>query len=127
MSKPSTISGSMQIGNKKVTVKLALLLFEDGGVNIAYCPAVNVYGYGNTSTEASKSFEVCLEEFFTYTLHKKTLVKELENLGWRIKKEHKFYPPEFSSLLDKNKTLHKILNTRNFTKIDQDFTIPAFS
>lgn len=95
MSKPSTISGSMQIGNKKVTVKLALLLFEDGGVNIAYCPAVNVYGYGNTSTEASKSFEVCLEEFFTYTLRKKTLVKELENLGWRIKKNINFTLPSF--------------------------------
>ncbi len=57
--------------------------------------------------DARESFEICLTEFFDYSIKKKTLVAELESLGWTIKKQKKFTAPAFSSLLEKNKVLKK--------------------
>lgn len=127
INKSATISGDLRVENNTVVVNLAVLFFEDHGVQVAYCPAINIYGYGTSETEAMQSFEICMEEFFKYTIHKKTLTKELQHLGWKVKKEsrlHRFTPPVFSSLLDKNKTLHTILNTRNFQKVDKAIQIP---
>lgn len=123
--KSGMIAGKINIGGKRLEVKLSLILFEDGGNAVVYCPAVNVYGYGKTQAEAEQSFEVCFEEFLKYTFNKKTFASELEKLGWTIKKQRKFVPPSLSSLLDKNKTLHKIINTHDFTKQDRDFSLPA--
>lgn len=125
VNKSGMIAGKIQIDGKRLDVKLSLILFEDGGSMIVYCPAVNVYGYGQTQAEAERSFETCFEEFLSYTFRKKTFATELEKLGWTIHKQRKFIPPTLSSLLDKNKTLHKIINTRNFTKLDRDFSLPA--
>lgn len=124
--KSGTLSGSINIQGNRIQLDLPVILFEDGGCKVVYCPAVNVYGYGETEHAAQQSLEISLEEFFSYTLHKKTLSSELEKLGWKIKKK-KFTPPAFASLLDKNKTLHNILNTREFTKVERSFNIPAIA
>lgn len=124
-SKTGMVAGKIDVNGKRLEVKLSLILFEDEGNTIIYCPAVNVYGYGRTQAEAERSFETCFEEFISYTFRKKTFMSELEKLGWTIRKQRKFMPPTFSSLLDKNKTLHKIINTRNFTKLDRNLLIPA--
>jgi hypothetical protein len=109
---------------KVINVNLSVILFQEGGVVIAYCPAVNVYGYGENEREAKKSFEISLSEFFRYTLNKNTLCSELEALGWKIKSSSKFAPPAFSSLLSKNSDLKTIFNTHPFRKIDQGVSIP---
>ena len=66
-------------------------------------------------------------EFFDYAIKKKTLVAELESLGWTIKKEKKFTAPAFSSLLEKNKTLKKIMDTKDFKKINAPISLPSFA
>ena len=121
------VSGVIVTNDRKITVNLFVILFEDNGSQIAYCPALNVYGYGETEQEARKSFEVCLGEFFDYTIKKKTLVKELEALGWSIKKERKFTAPPFTNLLGSNKYLRKIMDTKDFKKVNEPIVIPSFA
>lgn len=99
-------------------------MFKEDNTFIAYCPAVNVYGYGMDEEEAKGSFEVCLSEFFRYTLHKDTLCAELEALGWKVTSNSKFTPPAFSSLLSKNSELKAIFNKHPFHKIDKGVSIP---
>lgn len=119
------VNGLFVKGKQKIEVALFVVLFEDNGSQIAYCPALNVYGYGRDEAEARESFETCLAEFFDYALKKKTLIPELEALGWTIKKEKKFTAPAFSRLLESNKVLKKIMDTKNFRKINAPIHIPA--
>ena len=125
--KSAKIKGVVMAQNKKIEINLFVVLFEDSGSHVAYCPALNIYGYGNSEIEAKDSFEVCLKEFFEYTINKKTLLAELKSLGWNVKREKKFKAPNFSDLLASNKELRKIMDTKDFRKISEPFVIPAFS
>lgn len=51
------VTGKIDINGESLDVNL----FEDGGNTIIYCPFLNIYGYGQTLTEAEHSFEVCFE------------------------------------------------------------------
>ena len=124
--KVGKVTGVMKTDDKRIRVKLSIVMFEDSGQKVVYCPAIDVYGYGTTETEATESFQTCLEEFFTYSIRKKTLIPELERLGWTIKKEKKFTPPVFSILLENKRTLSDIFDKRPFKKIDRNFAIPAY-
>ncbi len=123
--KSAKFSGTFTAKGRKITVNLFVIQFNDGDCCVAYCPALNVYGYGQTEEEARDSFETCITEFFSYTTAKKTLVKELEHLGWVVKKEKKFTPPLFTKLLETNRELKKIMNSRDFTKVNASFSIPS--
>jgi hypothetical protein len=65
--------------NTLIEVSLPVVLFKENNIHIAYCPAVNVYGYGESDSEAKKSFEISLSEFFRYTI---TL---LSTKSWTVK------------------------------------------
>ncbi|MDR0509754.1 MAG: hypothetical protein LBH06_01505 [Rikenellaceae bacterium] len=123
--KRTKFSGTVFFRDKQIIVNLFVIQFEDDNCRIAYCPALNVYGYGKSEEEARSSFEVNLAEFFDYAIKKKTLECELESLGWSASKGKKFTSPDFSSLLQSNKQLKNIMNTRNFSKIDRSFTLPV--
>ena len=122
--KKATIKGTFQTKDKLLTVNLPVILFQDGSCIVAYCPALNVYGYGLNEEEAKQSFETSLGEFFRYTITKKTFKSELEALGWTVKRKDKYTPPTFSSLLDNNEEFRDIFNTKNFTKFDTGVSIP---
>lgn len=109
----------------KITAQLFVMLFADGDTTVAYCPAINVYGYGSDEEQARASFEVCLDEFFTYTLNKGTLFVELEHLGWHCKSKHRLKPPTLAQLITRNKEMSDIWNNKNFTKFDKQIAIPA--
>ena len=65
-----------------------------------YAPALDLYGYGYTQEEAKKSFHIHLEEFIDYTIKNKTLHKELERLGWQLKKNKQPEPPSLKEYLN---------------------------
>lgn len=121
------VRGTVRAEGKFIKLNLFVIMFDDGNAKVAYCPALNVYGYGQQEQEARESFETCLTEFFDYAIKKKTLVAELESLGWAIKKQKKFTAPAFSSLLEKNKVLKKIMDTKEFKKINAPISLPAFA
>lgn len=108
-----------------IDVKLFVMLFSDGDSMVAYCPALDVYGYGKDEHEARISFETCLTEFFKYTLNKGTFFIELENLGWSCKKKHKPQPPTLSELISKNSEIAELWNNKEFSKFNTDIKIPA--
>lgn len=119
------VSGVFKSNGQTVKVSVPVILFKEEETFIAYCPSLNVYGYGDDEEGAKESFEYCLSEFFQYTLNKKTLISELESLGWVVKRKKKFIPPTFSSLLDSNADFRDIFNNREFTKLDQGVAIPV--
>ena len=108
----------------KVTAHLAVIFFEDSGSTVAYCPALDVYGYGSDEQEAKSSFETCLDEYFRYTVNKGTLKADLEGLGWKVTGSNKAVPPKFSTLLETNCDFREIFDSRDFRKVDETVDIP---
>jgi hypothetical protein len=125
-SKQLVFKGNYQLpeSEKRVEVTLSLLQFEQDQVVHIYAPALDLFGYGHSLEEAEKSFDIVLEEFFRYTLHKKTLRPELERLGWKIGKK-KISAPVLSDMIKSNAELKKIVDKRFPVMTNRLITIPA--
>ena len=121
------INGKWKNDQHTVNVNLSLIIFEEEGSSIVYCPALDVSGYGPNEDEAIESFEVSLGEFFQYTLHKKTFISELKRMGWTIKKSKTkpMTPPTMSKMLEENANFSHIFNNYPFKKINEQIAIPA--
>ena len=91
---------------------LPLISFFEDNCFITYCPALDLSGYGENETEANKSFEEVLSEYFKYTVNKKTLAEDLKKMGWTIRKNmHKNpIPPTMGKLLETNEDFNRIFN-----------------
>lgn len=106
-------------------VSLSLIIFKEDNAVIAFCPTLDLSGYGDSQTEAIKSFEFALEEFLRYTTNKKTINKVLSRLGWKQNiKQKTFSPPVLSDLLNK-KYMANIINNNDFTKKQYSVLMPA--
>ena len=118
------------IGNlpkdKRIELNALIVAFVEDSVYYYYAPQLDVYGYGQTETEAKESFEITLHEFFRYTLNKGTLQNELKRLGWKLRTKAKaIAAPGFSQLLQTNAELKDIVENRSFTKTQHLIQIPA--
>ena len=99
-------TGQFTTGGSTVRAKLEMYMFQEDGVYIVYCPALDLSAYGQNEEEARKAFEQTFEMHFTYCINKKSLYEDLKKHGWTIKgkKQKKdknflvcrfvaFYPP----------------------------------
>jgi hypothetical protein len=128
MAKQGTIKGQYAIGKSKIKCVLPLISFFEDNSYITYCPALDISGYGENETEADKSFELVLSEYFKYTVNKKTLVEDLRKMGWTIRKsiDKNPIPPTMSKLLETNEDFNRIFNNNEFRKTSKTINIPSF-
>ncbi len=110
--------------NKNIEVKIDLVEYKEDGIYYVYSPAFDLIGYGKSTKEARESWEVVLEEYFSYTLNKKTLIKDLQSRGWIIKTKKQFSSPSFTWMLQNNDQLSEIYNNYNFQKITKPISVP---
>ena len=101
----------------KYLVDILVVEFQEDNNYIHYSPHLEVYGYGLTEEEAKQSFDHSLEEFLSYTHNKRTLVKELERMGWVLKKgtpkqPKKISPPSLPELIRTNKTVEDLFSKK---------------
>ena len=111
-----------------VNANIPVIEFKEENVYYLYTPALDVYGYGYTKTEAKDSFEICIEEFFKYTIENGTLVKVLtEDLGWKITETETkpvLTSPDFFKSLKRSEDVYKSLSTLAFQKFNKIVKIP---
>ena len=91
MSKRSRFLGKLRNDSqtKNINVQVDVIEYEDDGIFYAYSPALDLIGYGISLVEARQSWETILQEYFTYTMNKKTLTKDLLHRGWIVRKGNK--------------------------------------
>lgn len=113
---------------KTVKVNLDIIEYQEDGSYIAFSPALDLVGYGSTIKEARESWQTVLEEYFRYTLNKKTLQKDLINRGWKMaKKTSHFTPPSFSWIVQNHKEVKDIYDNHAFRKRSTNVAIPNFA
>lgn len=122
-------SGQFVNDSAKLSLIVNLFQFQENGNTIIYSPAFDLSGYGKSITKAKESFEITIGEFLNYTIHKKTLAKELKRLGWKVNsediKQGRLKTPVLADLIQKNDYLAKILNEKEFIKFDQTVSVPC--
>lgn len=104
-------------GKKNVEVNVSIFLWDEDSLFYVYSPALDITGYGLNKEEARESFETILHEFILYTQNKKTIFKELENLGWAVNKRKKrVISPEFEDMLSENEHFKHLYKSKDLVK-----------
>ena len=121
------VQGKWQEGANSITLNLPVMFFEEDGVQIAYIPVLDITGYGKDEQEAKKSLEICLFEYFSYSIRKNTFIEDLKAHGWTVKKKTKPYvAPELTDILNSNEYLHNIINSRPYKMDRMDVSMPQY-
>lgn len=107
----------------KIEVRLDMIDFQDNGIFHTYAPALDLVGYGNTQEEARNSFDTILQEYINYTIHKGTLLSDLEKHGWQVSKKH-LDPPSFTWLIQHNQQAKDVFDSHNFSKRTNPVRVP---
>jgi hypothetical protein len=71
--------------NSNIETELEVFLFEEDGIWVSYCPALEVSSYGDNMDDAKDAFEDAVKIFFEETTKKGTLGQCLKQLGWEVK------------------------------------------
>lgn len=123
----ASFEGTWKHGNKTVDIKVSLIIFNDGDNVVAYCPALDLSGYGSNEDEAIESFKIVSGEYILYSTNKETFFKDLQQHGWKLPhhKKQNPIPPEMSDLLTTNPEFNRVFNNFQFKKIDHHFAMPA--
>lgn len=123
-----SFKGEYSNGKTRINVKVGVYIFTDDDTYIAYCPALDLSGYGNTEKEAKDSFVLSLSMYIEYCLNKNTLVKDLQKHGWGIKsmKQKKIKSPDVKSMLERLPDFREVLENKNYTKYTENVGIPMF-
>jgi len=120
--------GEWKRDGNTVEMNLPVMFFEDEGIQIAYIPVLDLSGYGKNEKEASDSLIVAINEYFTYTVRKNTLIDDLKAHGWTVKKKSRPYiAPEITDLINKNEYLHDIVNTKAYSVKRMPVNIPQYA
>lgn len=95
---------------------LDVLIFQDDGSYIAYCPALDM-------TEASDTFNSVIGDFYEhfqlyaeFCIEHNTLLDDLKAHGWSVG-DGVICPPIFSSLISNPEVRHILDNPINFDRI----------
>ena len=112
-----------------VTVKsmqIGVIFFKEDDAILAYCPSLNLIGCGNTEQEAKESFDIVFEEYINYTTENNTLIKDLEEHGWKIQGNNKkLVPPDIFKSMQKDENFCRIFNEYDFKKQNFSLAIPV--
>lgn len=113
--------------NGGFSVTLDVYLFMDGDSYIAYSPALDLSGYGESEQAAKDSFSIVINQYIAYGVARRTLVKDLRAHGWRVRslKQHKMSAPSFETMLQNNDTFKDILENKEYRKVAEPFPVNA--
>ena len=112
-----------------INFKLPLIIFEEDGAVICYCPALDLSGYGASEQEAINSYEYAFGEYLDYCTKNQTLIPDLKRLGWHIKNRirHNTTPPPITRLLTHNDNFRRVFENFDYKKLSTNVLFPAFS
>lgn len=88
-----------------VNVNVQIVLFQEDGMWVAYCPALELSSYGDDQEEAKEAFEEAMKIFLSETNRKGTLERYLLKLGWQLQQKPKLMYNQPNLSLQKNRRL----------------------
>ncbi len=100
---------------------LDVYIFEEGENLIAYCPSLDISTSGKDFNDAVANFYERLSIHIDWCVEQGTLIQDLLEHGWKMRKTA-VSPPSFSSLLKKDVELRNLLGSK---KAYERIVVPA--
>ena len=104
--------------------RLSLYIFPEDSHSIAYCPALDLSGYGADEGQAREDLAMVMEEYFEYTVEKKTLHEDLKRLGWTMA-GREMTPPNLAHMQVMNEDFNQVLNNESVKRVEMVVQIPV--
>ncbi|MBI1780911.1 MAG: hypothetical protein HYR66_06020 [Sphingobacteriales bacterium] len=99
---------TLQKESNSISLNVQVALFQEDGIWVAYCPALEVSSYGDDEHDAKNAFEEAIGIFLSETERKGTLEKYLLKLGWQLQQKPKpMYNQPHRSLQQNRRLLKK--------------------
>ena len=119
------LNGIISCSKGVFQVKIPVIIFKEDKTVIAFCPLLDLSGYGQSELKAKESFQIVLEEYLRYVSNKNTFEEDLIGLGWTVvnAKKKSFSPPSIEKVLSKNKEAREIYNTKPFKQYNESLSI----
>ena len=112
--------------NAEHKASIGVFTWSSDGIYYAYCPSLDMTGYGNNKDGAIKSFETTFHEFLKYVTNKKTLWEELEHLGWAVnKKKKRVNAPKMTEMLQENEVFRDVFNKPGLEMVNKEVELVA--
>jgi len=91
-----------------INVNVQVVLFQEDGIWVAYCPALELSSYGDNQDEAREAFDEAMKIFLSETDRKGTLERYLLKIGWQLQqKPRPLYNQPNLSLQDNKRIMRK--------------------
>lgn len=111
-------NASLRVAKRQVDMALEVYLFQENGVDIAYCPALDVSAAGTSIENAKQEFEQTIAEHIEYCIEQGTFATDLINHGWKLKgRKNNYLAPRTTEMLIGNDTLRDIVDNKDYQKI----------
>jgi hypothetical protein len=78
---------------RKIQISVPVFFIQEGEYITAFCPHLQISGYGKNLDDAMVSFDQCMEMFLEEAMERDTLEDMLTKLGW-TPVQNVFSPPE---------------------------------
>lgn len=91
------LTNHIQKSKDSIKLQLDVLIIKEEDYLVAYCPALEISGYGKTKSEAKAAFETEIKIFIDETAKSGNLEKYLLKHGWTLQQipELAYQPPRF--------------------------------
>ena len=106
-----------------IYASMELYSFVENGINIVYCPALDLSAAGKTLTDARREFEQIFKMHIEDCVENGTLREDLLAHGWKQKRSV-LNAPKATSVLSRNPMLRDIVNNRNYRKDTRSIVLP---
>ena len=118
---------TIKIEKDKVQVMISVFTFldrshPDKDVWIAYCPELDLTGYGHGEDEAKSSLGVVLNDYIRYATENGTLKEDLLSHGWKMDGEKPSSIPTYNYMLTQG-YLDNVVNAERYSKDSIPFEV----
>ncbi len=124
----------ISIKNNTIDVAVSVYVYldkdhPDGDIYIAYCPSLNLVGYGHGENAAKKDFEFVLSDYLKEQMDNHTLREDLIAQGWKRfnHSDIDFDEPMPSDMIGKDEQLEEVINTLPYSRINQSLADFAYA
>lgn len=108
---------------KEYRFSLEFFVFQENGVQIAYCPSLDISTSGKTFNEAVGNFYEMFQLYIECCVENNTLHDDLLAHGWRLQKRQ-MLPPTFAVLMRKPEMKKLIRGNIGYEKVVAPARIP---
>ena len=98
----TVVPNTNNVQQSEYRFSLEFFVFQENGLQIAYCPSLDISTSGTTFNEAVGNFYEMFQLYIECCVENNTLHDDLLAHGWKVQKKQ-MLPPTFSVLMRKPK------------------------